>query len=137
MLARAWQLFVAFLGAKFYFCPHDWGRFCPKCRRYHFRMALGKAGLQEIVKARKGKSVQPVLDKILPRPAEQQLEDAMEEEDLELFKELEDAIEPEPEGEVCPACGEGETRGGVCELCGHYEGEEVPYEPPRKDEPEE
>jgi hypothetical protein len=147
MVRRGLEKFVAFLSAQLYFCPHGWGRFCPKCRLWTARQVFKKAGLQWIVKARNGQSVQPFMDG---------LERAMRIEDVELFKKLEDDvleteaeetegeespefIAPEPRPETakgtCPSC-DAPTQGGVCQACGHYEGEEVPYEPPRKSEPE-
>lgn len=149
MVGRGWRKFKAFLGAEFYYCPHDWGRFCPKCRLWAARQVFNKAGLQWVVEARKGQSVQPFMDA---------LKAAMRTEDVELFKVLEgDMVETEAEGrdfargdpakvahaqepqprpqteeetETCPACESVKIVGGVCPMCGHVTGDEVPYDVP-------
>ena len=148
MVGRGWRKFKAFLGAEFYYCPHDWGRFCPKCRLWAARQVFNKAGLQWVVEARKGQSVQPFMDA---------LKAAMRTEDVELFKVLEgDVLETEVEGvnaegestlesskvppqprleteketETCPACESVKIVGGVCPMCGHVTGETIPYDVP-------
>lgn len=147
MVVRGWRKFKAFLGAEFYYCPHDWGRFCPKCRLWAARQIFNRAGLQWVVEARKGQSVQPFIDA---------LKAAMRTEDVEVFKALEgDVVETEAEGvslprapedtaqsepqprpqteeeeEVCPACSNVKIVGGLCPMCGHQTGDEVPYDMP-------
>lgn len=147
MAGRGWRKFKAFLGAEFYYCPHDWGRFCPKCRLWAARQVFNKAGLQWVVEARKGQSVQPFIDA---------LKAAMRTEDVELFKVLEgDVLETEAESvslprapedtaqsgpqprleteeemETCKICGNEKRIANLCPSCGHVTGQDVPYDVP-------
>ena len=143
MVGRGWRKFKAFLGSELWYCPHGWDRFCPKCRRWRVRQMAQKAGLQEIVKARKGKSVQPIFDDIY---------EEMEAEDLDVLGEMEDMLgvslpessedvepsEPQPrpeteeEMETCKICGNVKRVADLCPSCGHVTGEDVPYDVPEK-----
>lgn len=147
MVGRGWRLFKAFLGAEFWYCPHGQGRFCFDCRLWTLRQGYRKAGLHKIVKAGRGKSIEPAVRFI---------GDLMEEEELVILEEAEKGMleteaegvslpgtsedtaqsEPQPrpeteeEEEVCPACSNVKVVGGLCPMCGHQTGDEVPYEEP-------
>lgn len=144
MVGRGWRKFKAFLGSELWYCPHGWDRFCPKCRRWRVRQMAQKAGLQEIVKARKGKSVQPIFDDIYEEMEAEDLEVLREMRDMASLPESSEDVEPsEPQSrpeterrtEACPGCKDPDKIvGECCILCGHVTGQDIPYDVPEAKE---